>query len=139
MKSYEDWKNWLKENKNYLAVGAGFVVVFIVGFGTGIYQKPTRRQNVQSNYTTSAAKKPVVNEAQAQIAGETVVNEVANPAPAKAVAPADAACLIKGNISAKGDKIYHLKGGAFYDRTKAEQCFNTEAEAQAAGFRKSSR
>lgn len=44
---------------------------------------------------------------------------------------------IKGNISSS-DKIYHLPGGAFYNRTNPEQCFNTEAEAKAAGFRKSS-
>lgn len=47
--------------------------------------------------------------------------------------------LIKGNISSKGEKIYHVPGGAFYDKTNAEQWFTTEAEAQAAGFRKSKR
>lgn len=45
---------------------------------------------------------------------------------------------IKGNISSSG-KIYHMPGGSFYSRTNPEICFNTEAEAQAAGFRKSSR
>lgn len=47
--------------------------------------------------------------------------------------------LIKGNINSKGEKIYHVPGGAYYDRTDAEEWFNTEAEAQAAGYRKSSR
>ncbi|MBB6669631.1 phospholipase D family nuclease [Cohnella nanjingensis] len=51
-------------------------------------------------------------------------------------APASCATpKIKGNINAKGDKIYHVPGGANYDRTKAEQMFCTEADAQAAGFR----
>jgi len=45
---------------------------------------------------------------------------------------------IKGNISSSG-KIYHIPGGAFYDRTVPELCFDSEAEAQATGFRKSSR
>lgn len=45
---------------------------------------------------------------------------------------------IKGNIGSSG-KIYHLPGGAFYSRTIPELCFSTEAEAQAAGFRQSSR
>jgi competence protein ComEC len=44
--------------------------------------------------------------------------------------------LIKGNASSK---IYHMPGGAYYDRTKAEVWFKTEAEAQAAGYRRSSR
>lgn len=45
---------------------------------------------------------------------------------------------IKGNISSKS-KIYHMPGGAFYKRTVPEMCFESEAEAQTAGFRKSQR
>ena len=41
---------------------------------------------------------------------------------------------IKGNPSSK---IYHVPGGAFYDRLTDAVCFDTEEEAQAAGFRKS--
>lgn len=43
--------------------------------------------------------------------------------------------LIKGNINSKGEKIYHIPGDPWYDKTKAEVWFKTEAEAQAAGFR----
>lgn len=43
--------------------------------------------------------------------------------------------LIKGNINSKGEKIYHLPGGAYYDRTVPEEWFRTEREAQEAGFR----
>lgn len=46
---------------------------------------------------------------------------------------------IKGNINSKGEKIYHVPGGAYYDRTIAEEWFKTEEEAIAAGYRKSSR
>lgn len=42
---------------------------------------------------------------------------------------------IKGNINAKGDKIYHVPGSASYEQTKAEMWFATEEEAKAAGFR----
>ncbi|WP_230499341.1 thermonuclease family protein [Sutcliffiella rhizosphaerae] len=48
-------------------------------------------------------------------------------------------CTIKGNINSKGEKIYHIKSGAFYDRTIPEECFDTEDEAVAAGYRKSKR
>ena len=53
-------------------------------------------------------------------------------------------CLIKGNISAKGEKIYHLPGQAFYAKTdiepqKGERWFCTEAEAKTAGWRPSQR
>jgi micrococcal nuclease len=44
---------------------------------------------------------------------------------------------IKGNINSKGEKIYHVPGGKYYEKTVPEQWFNTEEEAKAAGFRKS--
>ncbi len=47
--------------------------------------------------------------------------------------------LIKGNINSKGEKIYHLPGGAYYDNTVPEKWFKTEQEAQDAGFRPSSK
>ncbi|MBI2598647.1 thermonuclease family protein [Candidatus Curtissbacteria bacterium] len=52
------------------------------------------------------------------------------------------ACLIKGNISTSGEKIYHLPGQRYYDKTvvdesKGEKWFCTEGEAQDSGWRKS--
>lgn len=53
-------------------------------------------------------------------------------------------CVIKGNISSKGSRIYHVPGQRHYDRTqinpaKGERWFCTEAEARAAGWRRSRR
>ncbi|KAF5834922.1 high light-induced nuclease [Dunaliella salina] len=47
---------------------------------------------------------------------------------------------IKGNISAKGERIYHLPGGTYYNRVviepeKGEKCFASEADALKEGFR----
>jgi len=52
-------------------------------------------------------------------------------------------CVIKGNISSRG-RVYHLPGDEFYDRTginiaKGERWFCSEAEAQAAGWRRARR
>lgn len=47
--------------------------------------------------------------------------------------------LIKGNINSRGEKIYHLPGGQFYDVTIPEVWFETEEEAIRAGFRPSQR
>lgn len=46
---------------------------------------------------------------------------------------------VKGNINSSGEKIYHVPGGAYYDKTIPEEWFFTEEEAQAAGYRKSKR
>ncbi len=56
---------------------------------------------------------------------------------AKSSCPADKP--IKGNVSSKGEKIYHLPSGVYYKRTEPENCFTTEEEAQKEGFRRSSR
>jgi hypothetical protein len=53
-------------------------------------------------------------------------------------------CLIKGNISAKGERIYHMPGAEHYARTsinasKGERWFCSEAEARDAGWRRSRR
>lgn len=53
-------------------------------------------------------------------------------------------CQIKGNINSKGEHIYHVPGGEYYDRTmidtsKGERWFCSEAEARAAGWRRSLR
>ena len=55
---------------------------------------------------------------------------------------ADGTCSIKGNISRKGEKIFHVPGGRWYgrtkiDTTKGERMFCTEQEAISAGWRKS--
>jgi endonuclease YncB( thermonuclease family) len=50
-------------------------------------------------------------------------------------------CRIKGNIGSKGDRIYHMPSGRWYDRTvitasKGERWFCSEDEAKAAGWRR---
>ena len=49
---------------------------------------------------------------------------------------AKANCNIKGNRNRKGQWIYHLPGMPYYDQTRPEEIFCTEAEAQAAGYRR---
>lgn len=60
---------------------------------------------------------------------------------ASAAAPPDPACVIKGNVSASGERIYHLPGQHFYAKVDmgkghGERWFCSEREAQAAGWRK---
>ena len=48
---------------------------------------------------------------------------------------ASGGCVIKGNQGSNG-WIYHLPGMPYYNQTRAEQIFCTEAEAKAAGYRR---
>lgn len=51
----------------------------------------------------------------------------------------DASCTIKGNINSKGEKIYHMPGGAYYEKTNPEEMFCSTQDAEKAGFRASKR
>ena len=65
-------------------------------------------------------------------------------APLAAMLPGSG-CNIKGNVSIDtGERIYHVPGQKFYERTRispehGEQWFCSEAEAHDAGWRKSRR
>lgn len=45
-------------------------------------------------------------------------------------------CVIKGNRNRKGQWIYHLPGMPYYDETRPEEIFCSEAKAVAAGYRR---
>ena len=50
--------------------------------------------------------------------------------------PYSGGCAIKGNHSRRGEWIYHLPGMPYYAQTRPEAMFCTEAQAQAAGYRR---
>ncbi len=64
-----------------------------------------------------------------------------NTRPEKVAPPTKlSGCTIKGNISAGGERVYHLPGTRDYDRTRindraGERMFCSEDEAKAAGWR----
>jgi endonuclease YncB( thermonuclease family) len=62
--------------------------------------------------------------------------------PTVAGTPPSPTCVIKGNFSSRSGCIYHVPGGQFYDRLTMDpgsgrRWFCSEAEAQAAGCRRS--
>ncbi len=131
--TYEKIKNWYKENKEKIVLGLCFVLVFFVGYGTGSFSRENQniKPKLQNNYNTILKEKPAADppatKSKEEVLGKTI--------PAKA----DEKCQIKGNVSSKGKRTYHIPGGAFYSLVKPEQCFNTEEEAVKAGFVKSSK
>lgn len=64
----------------------------------------------------------------------TATPRVAALRPAKPVG--SGGCAIKGNRNRRGQWIYHLPGMPYYDQTRPEEIFCTEAEARAAGYRR---
>jgi phosphatidylserine/phosphatidylglycerophosphate/cardiolipin synthase-like enzyme len=70
-------------------------------------------------------------------------NQFANPEPSPALKSEMAGCLIKGNVSRNGERIYHVPGDHTYarvrmDKGRDKRWFCTEEQAVAAGWRKAS-
>lgn len=134
--------NWIKRNQQKIAIAIGYVLVFLLAFGLGRItvsipnppeirieepnaSLPNNSANVQGTQTQSL---------------ESPGSNPQSTAAGASFSPVDGQCngKIKGNAGSSG-KIYHVPGGSFYNRTDAEECFETEAAASAAGYRKSSR
>jgi|GEM_PF-659321 len=149
---YDKLKSFVSSHKPKLAVAAVSMVMFVVGFGTGRATKPAANDGEPNPVSASQySAKPAAKPAPPADGGAEAKTDTTKPKITPAETPAAGKpassgkpyvagepCLIKGNISGK-NKIYHVQGGAFYDRVTPEQCFDTESEARAAGFRKSGR
>lgn len=109
-------KTFLIKNEDKIILGVGFILVAILSFGVGKLSEVNR----------SGA--PIVFQ-DAPACGDAEKN---NPN------LADSEKIQGQIIGNKKSLIYHLPGGAFYDKiSEANRVyFNSEAEAQKAGYRK---
>jgi hypothetical protein len=80
----------------------------------------------QSSYEQTQGQEQFATQSDAIAAGYRISRAPGGPA-------------IKGNIGRDGERIYHMPGQANYDRVEAEALFETEAQAQAEGFRPAGR
>lgn len=125
--------SWVKTNQRTVALVLGYFLVASLFYNLGQYRVRTSPPEITVSepeidlshiYNNANQAVPQFGSGQGSVAGQSQA--------------LDCAGKIKGNISSSG-KIYHLPGGSFYNRTNPEMCFDTEAQAQAAGFRKSQR
>ncbi len=116
--------------------------------------KPTATPNPTAVATAPSGPKPVATAVPTRPAATAVPTRApASPIPASAIQPPPAVTpirtataigsdpcqpgQIKGN---RNSKIYHIPGGQFYEKTYQNvQCFETEAQAVAAGYRRAQR
>jgi micrococcal nuclease len=123
-----------------------YVFVPSVGSGRAVFVNEVL---VKEGYAFSSSYPPDVKyqdrfkkaERQAREADRGLWGKCGFVAGEKTTAP-ETDCVIKGNISSSGEKIYHMQGQRYYNKTvisesKGEHWFCTESEAQKAGWRKS--
>ena len=96
------------------------------GLWSGTFELPSEIRHAGEDYRMA----PLSAEPSGSRGRRIVLNSRSKPQPS-------ANCRIKGNHSRRGEKIYHLPGRPYYQETVAEQIFCTEAEARAAGYRRS--
>lgn len=124
-------KDFIKSHQQKLVLMIGYALVAALGFGLG-------------QLTTADKSGPQIRVEQAFLSPSnyTAKSEPAQLAQAGQVLAQSAsqADTCQGKIKGSSSFTYHVPGGAFYDRTtKPIRCFDTEAQAQAAGFKKSNR
>jgi hypothetical protein len=85
--------------------------------------------------TPPPADVPIVADVPVAAVGTLGAEREAEPTAAW-VAPEDGACPLSHPVKANANSgIYHLPGGKFYDRTRAERCYVDAAAAEADGYR----
>jgi hypothetical protein len=136
MPSYQEIKNWIEENKQNVILVICFVLVFIIGFGAGRFNQELSGRKIKSETQTNYNTKPAAQATQAKEEGIATTPPETVSAEKVLGTAANKSCPVKGNPTSK---IYHLPGGAFYEVLKSFHCFNSEAEAKAAGYKKSGR
>lgn len=118
----------------------GYILVFLLAFGLGritILLPHPPEIRVEEPDALQVNNSAEVQGAQSQQSIGEVRPVVSEQSPTS-FAPVNGDC--RGKIKGSSGKIYHVPGGAFYDRTiKPQLCFETETAAAAAGFRKSVR
>ena len=129
------------DNKKKIIAAAAVLLSFVFGFSLALVRAAPR-----SPYGNST---PVKLDDQTQQAdggaGDSTAKsqestKVAAASPttgAVAVVPkVDQSCVVKAKKKTTGTSLYYIAGNISYNRVKATDCFKTEAEAQAAGFKK---
>lgn len=123
-----EYKALIKTHQLKLALIVGYLLVAALAFGLGqmtVHRQPLPEIRVEQTSVLPDNYSPNI----AGIQSET------SPIAATAVVG-----NCQGKIKGSSSHIYHMPGGAFYDKTThPAACFDTESQAQAAGYRKSSR
>lgn len=150
-------KNLLKALSYFLVIGSGLVTIFrlnktnkqLMARETTAFQvkqtleaiAATLEKTQESERSTLAeAKQSTVDSVNdEELTVLTTKDELKQDDQVSEEEQQEAPPLIKANKNARGEYIYHVPGGVFYERTTPVEWFHTEEEAQAKGYRKSAR
>src|SRR5579872_42014 len=134
-------KIFLENNTRKLAFLGLFLVSFGAGFGLAFLQGGRQATGFFNNDTPKALSGQYGNPTAVDSDGDGIpdepVNPVTNTPTPNPTSNSGVSCLFKGKPTKAGKKIYYYPGSLFYAKVKNPQCFQNEADAQAAGFKRS--
>jgi hypothetical protein len=121
---------------NRAMVESGYAVAYRK-YSTDFVDAEERAKAARRGIWASTFELPSVHRQGGRSEANAGIRRPSTPARAAQARQSADGCRIKGNHSRRGEWIYHLPGMPYYNQTRAEAMFCTEAEAQAAGYRRS--
>lgn len=126
-------KKFFKIHQYAIVLTIGYLLVACLSFGLGRFTAPKYLRQVTPLVGSKQSPPPPnynPNEPAVQSASTTT----------KTVPGTPGGLNCAGKIKGSSSLIYHMPGGSFYNKTTHPiRCFDTEAQARAAGFRKSAK
>ncbi len=140
-------KNLFKALSFILVIGTGLAAIFrlnksnkqLVERETTSFQVRQTLEAIASTLEKTKENEHIAGGNQSILKATINLEETSNDAKASEADQQENPPLIKANKNARGEYIYHVPGGVFYNRTTPVEWFRTEEEAQANGYRKSAR
>ena len=120
---------------NRAMVASGYAVAFR-RYSTDYVGAEESAKAARRGLWSGTFEMPAEVRAQAVVKPEGSSTRRAQLRPVQSAPRTTSGCVIKGNQSRRGDWIYHLPGMPYYEQTRPEAVFCTEAEARAAGYRR---
>ncbi len=121
------FKDFIKNHQQVIVLGIGYLLVASLGIGFG-------------RFTALKVQAPEISVEQAFTPLNNYTSNTSGIQTQTSTSVSNQSLNCEGKIKGSKSMIYHVPGGAFYDKTTSPiRCFNNESEAQSAGFRKSSR
>ncbi len=143
---YKDAQTAAESNKRGLWADGVCVKAESTTTTTAATSKPagSTSTTAKPNTTTGNSKPATPTQSKPQTTTNTAKPTTSTSKPVTSTGTSSQKCNIKGNISSSGEKIYHVPGGASYNKTvidtsKGERWFCSEAEAVKAGWRRAKR
>ncbi len=135
------FKQFFVDNRKKFSVAAAMLLSFVFGFSIALVRAAPSSPSPYANSTPVSINDQTLAGDSADSGDAAVATPTPTPKPKTAAAvpvgaKVDPTCIVKAKKKTTGTSLYYVAGDISYNRVKPTDCFQTEADAQAAGFTK---